>query len=793
MKLSEQWLRKWANPPINITELAEQLTMAGLEVESVTPVAGAFNNVIIGKVIKAEQHPNADRLRVCQVDVGQTELLNIVCGAANVRADLKVAVAMIGATLPGDFQIKAAKLRGVPSQGMICSAAELQLQESSEGIIELPTDAPIGVELREWLQLDDHVLDVHLTPNRGDCLSVLGLAREISVLNHCPLIAPNWQEVPATITEQLPVTIEATAACPRYLGRVIKGINPTASAPVWLTECLRRSGLKSIHPVVDVTNYVLLELGQPMHAFDLSKLQDGITVRFAHPDEHLTLLDEQKVPLDKKTLVIADAKQALAIAGVMGGLDSAVQATTTELFLESAFFNPLIITGQARQYGLETDSAYRFERGIDPELQRRAIERATQLLLEIVGGQAGPISERSYPEHLPVRAMITLRKKRLERVLGITMPTEKISAILQQLGMEIVQTENDIWQIKPPSYRYDLTIEEDVIEELARIYGYQNIAPQQPQIPLTFLPQPEQQLGLKRLRNLLVDRGYHEAITYSFISPKLQQLIDPQQAGIALSNPISAELSVMRTSLWPGLLNAVLYNQNRQQTRVRLFETGLRFIPQGNEVSQEAYLAGVITGDAYPEQWGEPQRAVDFFAMKNDLEALIRLTGNLPAFSWQKAEHAALHPGKTSAILFEQKIVGYLGALHPGLLETLDLIGPVYLFEIQLAALTAAVLPKFVALSKFPAIRRDISFWVAKTVSIQAILDQVRSCAGEWLNDLCLFDVYQSKDAADDKRSLALGLIWQHPTRTLVDDEINTLMDSVITALKQTFAINLRE
>jgi phenylalanyl-tRNA synthetase beta chain len=795
MKISEQWLREWVNPPLDTQQLADQLTMAGLEIENVTPVAGKFDHVVIGKVIKAEQHPNADRLRVCQVDVGQPELLNIVCGAANVRADLKVAVAMIGAKLPGDFTIKESKLRGVLSQGMICSAKELEIEGDAEGIMELEEDAPIGRDFREWLRLDDQVLDVHVTPNRGDCLSVMGLAREIAALNHCERKADPDNKVIPTITDTVDIKVSAPEACPRYLGRVIRGINYKAQTPVEIKERLRRSGIRAIHPVVDITNYVLLELGQPMHAFDLAKLNGGIEVRFAHEQEKIILLSEQEINLDKTTLVIADQQQAQALAGVMGGLHSAVSATTADIFLESAFFNPLTVAGRARKYGLSTDGAYRFERGVDAELPRCAIERATELLLQIVGGKAGPIAEVKNENYLPKPTTIVFRKKRLERVLGTIIPEDKIDAILKNLGMQFEHQDiqNGIWKITAPSYRYDLTLEEDVIEELARIHGYQNIPAKKPQQSLHFLPQFEQSISMTRLRNILVDRGYHEAITYSFISPKLHSMIDPQRTGIALANPISADLSVMRSSLWPGLLNAAAYNQNRQQTRVRLFETGLSFVPAKDDIKQEAFLAGVIAGNAYPEQWGMAQRAVDFFDIKNDLETLFELTGQAVLFAFQKVEHPALHPGQCGAILYQGKQIGYVGALHPALLQSLELIGPVYLFELPLTVLTTAKLPQFQVFSKFPAVRRDISFWIDAQIPVQNILDLIRKSAGEWLYDVSLFDVYQDKKMAVSKRSLALGLVWQHPDRTLVDTEVNEAMEKIIAALKQALAIELRE
>ncbi len=792
MKFSEQWLREWVNPPLNTQQLTEQLTMAGLEIESVAPVAGEFSNVVIGLVKQATQHPDAERLRVCQVDIGKNEQLTIVCGAANVRADLKVPVALVGATLPNGLKIKSAKLRGIESQGMICSVAELALAETSTGIMELPEDAPIGEELRTWMHLDDTMIDMHVTPNRGDCLSIAGIAREIAVLNNCDFQSPPMHIVAATIQDQFPITVLDPVDCPRYLGRVIRNIDTKAKTPAWMIEKLRRSGLRNIHPIVDVTNYVLLELGQPLHAFDLSKIKESIVVRLARANEILVLLDGQEITLDDKTLVIADQQNPLALAGIMGGLTSAVSEQTTDIFLESAFFDPIMIAGRARRYGLNTDSAYRFERGVDPHLSSTAIERATQLIIEITGGQAGPINEMINKDNLPKPRSILLRESRLKRVLGLGVPKENIEQILSRLGMEL-KAEGDAWQVIPPSYRFDINLEEDLIEEVIRIYGYHKIPTKHLQAELHFIPQPEEEIPLDRLRQILIDRGYHEAITYSFVAPKAQQLIEPNLKPLALVNPISSDLSVMRTSLWPGLLDTVTYNQNRQQGRVRLFETGLRFIPDKNGLKQERVIAGVICGDLLPEQWATSRRPVDFFDLKGDLQTLFALSGFGEAFSFIKESHPALHPGQTSAILYAGQVVGYAGALHPALLQQLDLAGPVYLFEVLLQPLTQKVLPEFKAISKFPAIRRDISFVVKQTFTVKQILEVVFQSAGEWLNNLFLFDVYQGKGVEEGFRSLALGLLWQHPSRTLVDDEVNELMTKVITALKENFAITLRD
>lgn len=787
MKFSEQWLREWVNPPIDTHALAAQLTMAGLEIESITKVSGDFEKVVVGKIIKCDPHPNAEKLKICEVDIGEKTSLTIVCGGANARENLKVAVAVVGAELPNGIKIKATKLRDVLSSGMLCSAQELGLQESSEGILELTDDAPLGEDLFQWLKLNDHALDIHLTPNRGDCLSIAGIAREVGVLNNLPVTSPIVKTHENLSSEKFLVEVSQLQHCPRYCGRVITDINPLAKSPMWLKEKLRRSGIRSIHPVVDVTNFILLELGQPMHAFDLAKLKNKIEIRLAHDKEKIILLDGQEVTLDQKTLVIADSEKAHAIAGVMGGLASSVTENTHAIFLESAFFNPVLLAGCARRYGLNTDSAYRFERGIDPELAHMAIERATALLLDITGGKAGPIVEVQNTQYLPAPAKILLRKARIEKILGTAIPTEKIEIILHQLGMEI-KPQGENFEITPPRYRYDISLEEDLIEELARINGYDNIPTHIPQTRLHFLPQSETKITLSRLRNILVDRGYHEAITYSFISPTLQKLISPQEPLIELKNPISSDLSVMRSSLFGGLLNAAIYNHNRKQTRVRLFETGLRFT-QNN--IQEPMLAGIATGTAYPEQWGIPNRALDFFDVKSDVEILLRLSPH--KISFRPAEHPALHPGQTSGIYLDDELIGYLGALHPALFKEFDLISPVYLFELQFNKMNTREIPRFQIPSKFPAIRRDISFIVEAKFSVQTILETVREKVGTLLMDLCLFDVYQGKNMPHGKRSLALGLILQHPEQTLLDSQINEIMEEVISTLKNRFDINLRD
>jgi phenylalanyl-tRNA synthetase beta chain len=789
MKLSVQWLREWVNPNLTVKQLAEQMTLAGLEVAAIHPVAGSFNKVVIGEVLSVTQHPDASRLQVAEVNVG-SETLQIVCGAKNCRAGLKVAVAEVGAQLPNKVSIKAAKLRGVLSQGMLCSSSELGLTEShsESGILELPQDASVGKALYDYLQLDDQSLDVRLTPNRGDCLSIKGLARDVAAMTQQTLTTLPIPEQKATIKDQVKVHVAAPKACPHYVGRIIQGIKPQAKTPLWIQERLRRSGLRSIHPVVDVANYVMLELGQPLHAFDLKKLNGELTVRYAKSEESIHLLDGKKLVLDQASLVIADKNQVQALAGVMGAANSAVTEQTQAVFLESAFFSPSNIAGQARRYGLNTDSAYRFERGVDPAITHMALERATQLLIETVGGQAGPITQMKSDAKPTIH--IDFHPAHLKKYLGFSLSEEKIMTILESLGIT-VQHDAKAWRLTPPSWRFDLSLEVDIFEELARIYGYQHIPTTLAHRPLTFLPQPETQLSLNRIQNLLIDRGYHETINYSFTAPQCQKMIMPHLEPLRLLNPISSELSVMRTSLWPGLLNTLHYNQQRQQLSCRLFETGLCFQRQREKLEQQNMIAAVASGQCLPEQWGVARTPLDFFTFKSDLEALLSLTKT--NFQFKPGTHPALHPGLSSDVVqSNNKIIGTIGALHPKIIAEWDLVGPIYCFELATSPILQRSFPEFKAYSKFPRVRRDISFWVDDRYSAQTILDAISQQAGEWLNRSFLFDVYFSKQEPK-KRSLALALCWQHPTRTLVDTEVDDLMQKVIDNLNQRFAIQLRE
>ncbi|WP_314188927.1 phenylalanine--tRNA ligase subunit beta, partial [Yersinia massiliensis] len=728
MKFSELWLREWVNPAISSDELTHQITMAGLEVDGVEPVAGEFNGVVVGHVVECGQHPNADKLRVTKIDVGGDRLLDIVCGAPNCRQGLKVAVATVGAVLPGDFKIKAAKLRGEPSEGMLCSFSELAISEDHDGIIELPADAPIGVDIREYLKLDDKTIEISVTPNRADCLGIIGVARDVAVVNQLALTEPDMSPVAASINDTFPIRVDAPQACPRYLGRVVKGINVKAATPLWMREKLRRCGIRSIDPVVDVTNFVLLELGQPMHAFDLDRIEGGIIVRLAAEGEELTLLDGTKAKLNADTLVIADQQKPLAMAGIFGGEHSGVNEETRNVLLESAFFNPLSITGRARRHGLHTDASHRYERGVDPALQHKAIERATRLLIDICGGEAGPVIDVTAAQDLPKRATITLRREKLDRLIGHHVPSEQVSDILRRLGCQVTELDTD-WQAVAPSWRFDMEIEEDLVEEVARIYGYNNIPDVPIRADLVMTKHREADLSLKRVKTALVDRGYQEAITYSFVDPKVQALLHPQQEALILPSPISVDMSAMRLSLLTGLLSAVVYNQNRQQSRLRLFESGLRFVPDNTAdlgVRQDVMLAGVITGHRYEEHWDLVRQPIDFYDLKGDLEAILELTGKLSDVQFRAESHSALHPGQSAAIYLSGEHIGFIGVVHPELERKLDLNGRTVVFELLWNKLADRAVPQASEISRFPANRRDIAVVVAENVPAEDILAECK-------------------------------------------------------------------
>ncbi len=792
MRFSESWLREWVNPPVDTATLADQLSMAGLEVDAVEPAAPDFAGVVVGEVLTVDPHPDAEKLRVCRVDLGAGDPLQIVCGASNVAPGMRVPVATVGARLPGDFRIKRAKLRGVESQGMICSAAELGLAESSAGIMPLPADAPTGKDIRYYLDLDDSCIELDLTPDRSDCLSVAGVAREVGVINRCVVSQSDVTPVPPEGEESFPVHLEAPEACPRYVCRVVRGIDPSAETPLWMRERLRRSGLRAIAPVVDVTNYVLLELGQPMHGFDLGRVEGEIRVRMARTGERLALLNGEEIELRDDTLVIADRQRAVALAGIMGGAETAVEAQTRDVLLESAFFAPAAISGRARSYGLHTDSSHRFERGVDPELQTAAVERATRLLLAIAGGRPGPVVEVTAAEHLPRRSLIALRRERLRRVLGVDLPDATVEDILMRLGMEVT-ADPEGWKVLPPSGRFDAVEEVDLIAEVGRIHGYLNIPISHACSAAATKAPPEAAFDLERAKLALVNRGFQEVITYSFVSPEVQQRIEPRHPVLALANPLSSDMSVMRTSLWPGLLAAARQNQARQQDRVRIFESGLRFVNGDQGLNQDPMLAGLVVGSSEPEQWHQPARAADFFDAKADVETVLRLTGCAASFEFAPAEHPALHPGQTAGIFHDGRSVGLLGMLHPAIASDFDIGGNAFLFELQLGELESGVLPAFAPVSKFPSIRRDLAILVGVDVSYRQVRECVAAAASELLRELVLFDVYRGDKIDSRLKSLALGLILQASSQTLTDREVEQTITRVLDRLATELGARLRD
>ena len=791
MKFSESWLRELVSPVLSTDELIAQVTMAGLEVDGSEPVAENLTGVLVGEIISIETHPNADKLKVCQVWDGDKQV-QVVCGAPNARTGIKVPFATVGAVLPDDFVIKKAKLRGVESQGMLCAQNELGLGEDASGLWELPTDAPVGVDFNAYLGLNDSIIEVDLTPNRGDCLSIRGLAREVGVLNQLDVKAQVCTPVEPSINDTIDVNLHAPEGCARYVGRVIKNLDLSIETPLWMQERLRRSGIRSLGPAVDVTNYVLIELGQPMHAFDLDKIDGAINVRMGQ-SESLVLLDDSEVIVNTETLVIASDTEALALAGIMGGAASAVNDATCDIMLESAWFNPLAIAGKARHYGKHTDSSHRFERGVDAELQVAAMELATALLCSICGGSAGPVVIEESVTHLPQTQRITLRDARLCQQLGMDVPARQVDEILTRLGLEQVSrnAEAGVWNI--PSWRFDLAIEQDLIEEVARIVGYNNLPVSTPLMSLAIESNAESLASTKTFRSQLVSQGYQEVITYSFVDPTVQSMCDPEVSPVSLTNPISSDMAVMRTNLWPGLLTTAMHNLNRQQTRVRIFELGQCFVTDDSgALSQASALAGLICGSRVPEGWTGGKQAVDFYDLKGDVESVLAQTSLATEFSFAPATHPALHPGQSAMISRKDCHVGWIGQLHPEIQKALGLSKPVYLFQIAFDQLTTVRLPSYQGVSKFPEVKRDLAFMVASSISADALITAARQAAGEYLTDLKLFDVYQIKDVENKGKSIALGLTFQHDSRTLTDDEVNRAVASVVAQVKSSCDADLR-
>lgn len=791
MKISENWLRTWVNPAIDSETLSNQLTMLGLEVDELAPVAKPFTGVVVGEVLTVEQHPDADRLRVTTINIGSGEPLQIVCGAPNVRVGMKAPVATIGAVLPGDFKIKKGKLRGVESQGMLCGASEIDLEDKIDGLLELPVDAPVGMNIREYLKLDDNVIDISITPNRGDCFSIRGIAREIAVINQLQANEPKIQPISATISDEKAVTI-TTEGTPRYLGRIIKNVNVKAATPEWMVQALARSSLRTHSILVDITNYVLLELGQPMHAFDLAKIEGSIQVRQAQPQEKLTLLNDQEVELQDDMMVIADDQKALAIAGIMGGLDSSVTDDTQDIFLESAFFAPLAIAGRARRFGLHTDSSQRYERGVDFELPMIAMHRASELIQAFAGGEFGPITVAEQEALLPKREAIALQQAQVDQLLGYEVVGDFIADALTRLGCVVETKAQGEWTVVPPSHRYDMAIYQDLIEEVARIHGYDNIQISLPKIDVQ-LEKYQDRFEIAQLRQTVATLGYQEAISFSFADAKLEKQLNPNVQPLMLANPISSDLAAMRSTLLSSLIPCVQYNLNRQQQRVRFFELGLRFDYQNaqsiHDLQQIPTLALIAVGSRTPESWHVKPQAMDFFDFKGEIEEI--LAAGRVNVEFVRTERAWLHPGQSAEILVNGQSIGYLGRLHPSLENELDL-GTTWVAELDQQAVLQSYVSNFTELSRFPSVRRDIALLISDKIEVRDIQRLIEQTGGELLDSTWLFDVYTGQGVEQGKRSLAFALLWQHPARTLEDAEIKSGMDNIIQVLEDTYQATLR-
>ncbi|UDG80939.1 Phenylalanine--tRNA ligase beta subunit [Candidatus Hartigia pinicola] len=796
MKFSELWLREWVNLTISSEKLANQITMTGLEIDDITSVSEQFDGVIIGQIVECKQHPDADRLHITKINIGNNHVLDIVCGAQNCRQGLKVAVATIGSMLPNNFKIKKVKLRGKLSEGMLCAYSELGIaSDTYNSIIELPLDAPIGTNLRQYLTLDDNIIEISITANRADCLSILGIAREVAVINKHNLNEPLINKIIPTIADSFPIRIEVPEACPRFLSRVIKNIDISVPTPIWMKEKLRRSGISSINAVIDITNYVLLELGQPQNAYDFDCLHGALIIRMAKKNEKLVLLDSRELILESDTLVISDEKKTLGIAGICNGKYSQVSSQTKNILLECAFFNPLSITGRARYYGLQNNASYRFERGVDFKLQFKAIERATQLIFDICGGYVGKILDITNSEYLPQSAHVVLTRNKLDRLIGYVIDNSTVTDILIRLGFK-VDMKQAYWNVIVPSWRFDIQIEEDLIEEVTRVYGYDNIPNVSLHANLIIIEPKENQLPLSRVKAQLVDRGYHEIITYSFVDQKIQGLIHPGQKVLTLTNPISVDMSVMRISLLTGLLTTVLYNQKRQQNRIRLFESGLSFIPDHQseyQIHQKAVLAGVITGYKYADHWSLDKQIVDFFDLKGDLEAILELTGKLTQITFRPIIHSALHPGQSAGVYLDNEHIGIIGVIHPNLEHKLNLNGRAIVFEISSDAIKNRKIPYAKEISRYPSNRRDISIIVPQNVSAADVVAECKKISINHIVGINLFDVYCGKEIANGYKSLAISLFFQDMRCTMEEKDIKTTIDLCVAALQKRFSASLRD
>lgn len=782
MQFSENWLRTFVDTKLDSAELSHALTMAGLEVEDEQPAGAVFTNVVIGEIIEAAKHPDADRLQLCKVNIGK-EILQIVCGAANARVGIKVPCALVGAELPG-ISIKQAKVRGVESFGMLCSSKELGLTAEATGLLELPNDAPTGQDIREYLSLNDTLLTLKLTPNRADCLSILGIARDVAAITGAPLNVPAIAPAPINSNKTMAVLLNAPAACPAYFGRVIEGVNAQAKTPDWMVRNLERSGIRSISAIVDITNYVLLELGQPMHAFDLNKLNSNITVRFANAGEPLKLLNDTEVKLKADDLVIVDNSGAVALAGIMGGEPTSVTETTTDIFLESAFFTPDVMAGKARRLGLSTDSSYRFERGVDFGNTLNAMERATALVLEICGGRAGAVTQAV--SVLPARNTVHLRYARLLSVLGITIPKETVGNLLTQLGFAFSE-QDGTFSVQAPTYRFDIAREEDLIEEIARLHGYDKIEAIAPQAALNMLPAPEALFNKAWVADVLKAQGYQEVVTYSFVDESWERDLMGNASLIKLKNPIASNLSVMRSGLWGGLLDALTYNLNRKQERAMLFEIGASYFAGKDGYREEARVAGLFYGAFAPEQWANDAKDVDFFDVKAHVDALTH-----GAAEYRAEAHPALHPGQSARVYLRGKAIGWLGKLHPKLQQAYALTKSTLLFELSLADLLQTQVPTYAEVSKFLPVRRDIAVVVDADLAAQTMIDAVKKANISLLQEIQLFDVYVGKGVPENKKSLALSVLMQDTHKTLLDTEAEATMAKLLKLLEDTFGASLR-
>ena len=792
MFISESWLREWANPDLDREQLCERLTLAGLEIGAVLPAGPDLEKVVVGTILSIAPHPNADRLKLCKVDIGSDETLDIVCGAPNARADLRVAVAMVGAKLPGGLTIKKSKIRGEISLGMLCSGKELELDQEGAGILELPAEAELGLALTDYLDLSDHVLEVELTPNRGDCLSVRGLGRDLAAVCETEFSSLPTATIQPEIDDAPVINLISKEACPRYVGRIIRGVDAGAVTPTWIRERLRRSGIRSLSVLVDIANYVMLELGQPLHAFDLAKISGPIQIRMATAGEPLTLLNDEERQLDNNILVIADDHGPIAVAGIIGGLDSAVSNETTNILLESAWFAPTAIAGRAREMGLHTEASHRFERGVDPMGQLEAIERASELIIKFAGGQCGPCTDQQSPAHLPTPPAVKLLPELISKRLGLEVPEQQIESIFARLGMTAV-TDTTVWTVTPPAWRFDIAIAEDLVEEVARIIGYDTIPSTLPSLDPTMLPVADGETGTQRLADKLVDRGYQEAITYSFIDPDLQALFAPDQPGVELINPLSSEMSVMRRSLWPGLVNAMLFNQHRQHSRIRLFEHGQVFKLNGKELLQPTVISAIIAGNKRPESWHEKILPVDFYDLKGDLEYLLETTGRPGDFDLIPDQHPALHPGRCAQVVSADQTVGWIGELHPQIANQLQVNGRVYLFELLLAPLAQRRVPDYTGVSKYPSVRRDLALLVGNDISARQVEAVIRQAAGALLEDFRLFDLYRGEELPVGKKSMAVGLDIGDSSKTLTENEIDAVITTVLQSLDKQLDAHLRE